>query len=287
MVRARCIYHAILCCFASAALPGVLFAQDSAGHELHLGRYSGQPAQPMSHEEEERAADLWEINGPVFIRSANPEPPGEVAIKNIFEWSTTKGGGDDDLEYELEIEWGVVEDHELIFEAPFELGDGHVEGNGDLTVGWHWRLWKEHDGLPAFAMRNFVRLPTGLDSSGVDYEWRGLFTKTLVHGETRLHFNPFVASINGDNNEKARPFRWGAALGVDQWLSDDVLFIADYVYSNGENENTRDNHTAEFGIDWRFTDHQKLSIATEIGLDGDSNGPSFGARVSYSMFIGG
>lgn len=233
------------------------------------------------------AEESWEIDGPVFLRSADPEPPGEVVIKNIFEWETTKDDGDDDFEYELEIEWGVVENHELIFETPFEIGDGRVDGNGDLTVGWHWRLWKEHDGWPAFGMRNYVRIPTGVDSSGVDYEWRGLITKTLIPGTTRLELNPFVASINGNNEEDARPFRWGVAIGIDHRLRDDLLLIADYIYANGELERTRDNHSAEFGLDWHIDERQTLAFATEVGLDGDSDGASLAARISYILSFGG
>jgi len=242
----------------------------------------GQGAESTAMSEED-----WEISGPVFLRSVDLEPPGEVVIKNIFEWATTKGGGSDDFEYELEVEWGVVEDHELIFEVPFELGDGRVDGNGDLTLGWHWRLWKEHDGWPAFGMRNYVRIPTGIDSSGVDYEWRGLFTKTVIPDTMRLHLNPFAATINGNNDEDGRPFHWGTALGFDYRVSDDVLLIGDYIYSNGEEEHTRDNHTAEFGVDWKIADHQKLGLAVEGSLDGDSNGPTFGAKVSYMISFGG
>ena len=235
----------------------------------------------------ETSDNHWEIEGPVFLRSADPEPPGEVIVKNIFGWETTKGGGSDDFEYELEIEWGIVQDHELIFELPFEIGDGHVEGNGDLTLGWHWRLWDEQDALPAFAMRNLIRVPTGVDSSGVDYTWRGLFTKTLIPGTMRLHVNPFLSSINGENEEDARPFRWGTAIGVDYRLADDLLLVTDYKYENGQFEHTRDNHSAEFGLDWRIADHQKLGFALEVGLDGDSEGPSLGAKISYMFSFGG
>jgi hypothetical protein len=53
----------------------------------------------------------WEIDGPVFLRSADPEPPGELIIKNIFEWETLKHSDDDDgsdFFYEFEVEYGLV-----------------------------------------------------------------------------------------------------------------------------------------------------------------------------------
>ncbi|NOT02054.1 MAG: hypothetical protein HOP29_15685 [Phycisphaerales bacterium] len=276
-----------------AAVP--LHAQTSDGatepgmFSLQSGIWQADPglAQDAASADATELEESWEISGPIFLRSADPEPPGEVVVKNIFGWETTKGGGNSDWEYELEIEWGVVEHHEFIFEVPFELGDGRVEGNGDITLGYHWRLWKEEGDWPAFAMRQFVRLPSGYHSSGVDYEWRGLFTRTLIPDTMRLHFNPFVKWINGDNEEEARSFRFGGALGVDYRLSADLLLIGDYIYSSGELEDTRDNHTAELGVDWKIDERQKLGVAAEIGLDGDENGPSFGAKISYMLSFGG
>jgi len=234
--------------------------------------------------------ESWEIDGPVFLRSADPEEPGELVVKNIFGWEHHREGADnqrDQYEYELEIEYGLVEDHELIFEVPFQVGDARVEGNGDLTIGWHWRLFDEVGSHPAVALRNFVRLPTGVDSNGVDYELRGLITKTITPGCTRLHLNPFAKSVNGDNEEEARHFRWGAAVGFDHHLRDDLLLIADYIYSNGEEEHTRDNHEAELGIDWELDERQELGIAATVGLDGDTNEAAFGARISYMLHFGG
>ena len=255
------------------------------------GDYSQEPS---SDRERTPAAtteskDSWEIDGPVFLRSADPEPYGEGVIKNFFTWETTKGSDDDDdFEYEFVFEYGFAPNHEFILEVPFDIGDGHVEGNGDIEqLGWHWRLWEETDSLPAFAMRNIIRVPTGVDSSGVDYLWRGLFTKTLIPDKMRLHLNPFVKSVNGDNQEDARHFQWGTAIGTDYRLADNLNFIADYIYSNGEEEHTRDNHRAEFGLDWEFADHQMFSVATQIGLDGDSHGPALGVSIAYIFSFGG
>lgn len=234
--------------------------------------------------------DDWEIQGPVFLRSATPEETGEVVVKNIFGWEHNREGSEEDrdeYEYELEIEWGVAENHELIFELPFQVGEGDVDGNGDLTLGWHWRLMKEEGSRPAFALRNYLRLPTGSDSNGVDYELRGLITKTITPGCTRLHLNPFAKSINGDNEPEARHFQWGAAVGIDHRLNEHLTLIADYIYSNGEEEHTRDNHEAELGLDWEIDERQSLGIAVMTSLDGDTHDPAAGAKISYMLHFGG
>ena len=233
---------------------------------------------------ETKPLDLnYDLAGPYNLRSADPEEAGDVEIKNIFGWSTSKDGSDDDTEYEFEVEWGFMENHELIVALPMELGDGRVDGNADLEIGWHWRLWKEKDWLPAFGMRNFVRLPSGVDSSGVDYEWIGLITKSIIPGKLRFDANPFVKSVNGDNEEDARHFQWGGSFGLDWRLREDLILVGLYRYTNGEIEHTRDNHSLEFGGDWKFAEHQKLGFSTEIGLDGDSYGTSLGAKLSYML----
>lgn len=223
----------------------------------------------------------YDLAGPYELRSADPETTGVWEVKNIFGWSTAKDGTSDDFEYEFEIEWGVAEDHELIFEVPVTLGDGRVDGNGDVEIGWHWRLWKETDELPAFAMRNFVRLPTGDDSSGVDYEWIGLFTKSIIPGKLRFDANPFFKSVNGDNEPDARHFLWGASLGLDWRVNDDLKLVGLYRYETGELEGTRDNHSLELGGEWEFAEHQELGFSGIVGLDGDDSGPALGANISY------
>ncbi len=118
--------------------------------------------------------------------------------------------------------------------------------------------------------------------------WRGLFTKTITAGQSRWHFNPFVKSVNGDNHgDDARHFQWGAAFGIDYRIDDDLLFIAEYLYSSSVDEHVRDNHLLELGLDWSMGDGQKLGLSTQIGLDGDSHGTAVGGKVSYMVEFGG
>lgn len=133
------------------------------------------------------------------------------------------------------LEWGIAPDIEFILEVPVILGEGKLEGNGDIAeFGFHIRHWKESDGMPAFATRHLIRIPTGYHSDGVDYLLRGLFTKTLVPDSMRLHFNPFLETINGNLEDDTRRFQWGAAIGIDYRMSDDLVLIADYQHFSSE-----------------------------------------------------
>ncbi len=123
----------------------------------------------------------------------------------------------------------MAPDIEFIVEIPVTVGDGKVKGNGDIEeLGFHIRHWEESDGMPAFATRHLVRVPTGHRSSGVDYLARGLFTKTLVEDSMRLHFNPFLKTVDCSLDDGTRRLQWGAAIGIDYRVNDDLFLIADY-----------------------------------------------------------
>lgn len=226
-------------------------------------------------------SDHWDVSGPVRMRSADPEETGELQIKNIFGYSTSSDGSDDDLEYELELEWGFLPNHHMILELPVEVGDGEVEGNADITLGWHWRLWTEQDWIPAFAMRNLVRLPSGVDSDGVDYEFRGLFTKSITPNQLRLQFSPSFKVVNGDIHDGDRSFQWEVYAGFDYRLSEAAALNLAYLYGSSESNGASDQHSLELGLDWDIAEHRMLAFGTKLGLDGDSEGDNWGFKVSY------
>lgn len=221
------------------------------------------------------------LSGPYFLRSAHPEAPGDLELKFIYGFETSSSGGDEH-EVEFVLEWGMMEDVELILELPVTLGEGRVEGNGDITeFGLHIRHWRETDALPAFATRHLLRFPTGYHSDGIDYLLRGLLTKTLIPDALRLHFNPFLKSVNGNLDRDTRHLQWGAALGFDYQVSEDLLLIADYQNFGSAEKGESSQQSLEFGADWGFAPHKKLAFQTEFEIDGDSNGTDFGVRISY------
>lgn len=259
------------------------------------------------------SAERMNPGGPVDMRSTSPTPVGELEWKNIFGWSTSRNGEDDDWEYELELEYGLVENHELLFAIPVEIGDGEVEDNADITLGWHWKLTDEEGWMPSLGMRNFFTLPSGVHSEGVDYRWVGLITKSMTD-TANLHVNPFLEVIdicdsdddddgedffglnwdngNGwggwdDGDDERGDFVWGAIVGADYAVSDDLLLVWDYIWRSGDVEGLHDQHEFQAGFEWAFAEHQKLAMTTNVGLDGDGEGEALGAEFSYIIAFGG
>ncbi|MGD2111662.1 MAG: hypothetical protein PVI86_19985, partial [Phycisphaerae bacterium] len=223
---------------------------------LSLGLSNGMTAQ--GQDESATAATMamstgWTLDGPYFLRSADPIEVGEIELKFIYGYE--KEEDDEEHEVEFELEWGVMENVEFIFAVAAEVGEGKVEGNGDIEeIGFHIKHWEEDGWLPAFATRHLVRIPTGYRSDGVDYLARGLFTSTLIPDKLRLHFNPWAKSINGNREDNERHFRCGAAIGIDYRVNEDLIVIADYQANSSEVFGESYQHAIEFGADWEFAE---------------------------------
>ena len=220
------------------------------------------------------------LSGPYFLRSADPEEAGEIELKFIYGFEKLDDG--EGHEFELELEWGLTEDLEFILSVPFVLGEGEVEGNGDITeFGFHVRHHGEANGHPAVATRHLIRIPTGHESDGIDYTGRALFTWTLVSDSLRLHLNPFLKSINGNLEEDTRRFQWGAAIGIDYWATDNLRLVADYKNFSSESYGVGNQHSIELGADWEIGEGRTIGLQTEFGIDGDDYGADFGVRIAY------
>lgn len=265
---------------ASATEPGWL-------NDIDLSLHDGSVILPGRQQESATATTAetstgWTLDGPYFLRSANPLEAGEIELKLIYGYEKEADG--EEHEVEFVFEWGWTDDIEFILEMPVEVGEGRIDGNGDITqLGFHIRHWDEDGWMPAFATRHLVRVPTGYHSDGVDYLARGLFTKTLVSDKLRMHFNPWFKSVNGNLEEDERHSQCGAAIGVDYRASDDLLFILDYQNRTSEVEGSRNHHSIEFGADWEFADDNILAFQTEFEIDGDESGPDFSAHISYIL----
>ena len=227
------------------------------------------------------------IAGPVFLRTTEPVAPGEVELKFVGRYGQPSSGSDEEWQFDFVAEWGIAENWEFILEVPVHLGDGRVEGNGDIgEFGFHTKLWDEGDWAPAFAVRNLIRIPTGYHSNGVDYQLRGLFSKTCIPDKVHWHLNPWLRTVDGNNNPDARNFQYGAAVGFDYKVCDTVKMIADYQYARGENEGEEQDHLVELGFDWSLAEDRMLGLSGTIGVDGNDSGDDFTVGVSYIVKLG-
>ena len=247
----------------------------------------------------------WDVEGPYRFRSVDVQETGTMDLKLGMRWSTASDGTDDDVYFRPTLQYGIAENHELILSFPMNLGDGGRywgdgrEGNGDAHLGWQWKLVEESDSwVPAIAIYNEFRLPTGWKSNGVDWELMGIFSQTVAP-DTRLHLNPFIKVIGqnftvGDSDDwfgdvkTSRDFKAGLVLGCDRkftWMEKNMVFNADYILDSGDLNGYRMQHEAQLGVDWLMSERETLSVIATIGLDGDSQGDNFGLGFQYALSL--
>ncbi len=221
----------------------------------------------------------YTLSGPYFLRSADPEEPGDYDLR--FNYSFEKTDQGDTNVVEFVFEWGIAEDWEFILMAPAVFGEGAVESNGDATFGFHTRLWHEEGLMPAFAVRNLFRLPTGYHGQGIDYTLRGIMTWTLAD-TTRLHLNPYFSTVSDPRGNEDN-FQWAMVIGIDHRVSDDLLLILDY--QNGRSSKGDNDQTIEFGGDWQISESETIGFGIDFDLD--DFGDDYAFRIGYIIGIGG
>jgi hypothetical protein len=216
---------------------------------------------------------------------------GAVGVRGWGRDRDNRDASGDDFGLGLQWVWGPCENVEFFADLPINLGDGRYTGDGfdgnyDVTLGILYQLWEEEtfaEWMPAFSLQGKVRVPNGYNSSGVDGELRGLWTKTLV-GDLRGHFNAFAKTVNGDNDVNARDFQWGFIFGVDTPLTDarDLWLMLDYMHRSSEHYGNANMNMFEAGLEWKMDDSQSLHFSTQVGLDDNGDTPNFGARLAYT-----
>ncbi len=269
--------------WVAVLVAGVLVVAGSASSAVaDDGSTSLSLRAPSAQDGGGEAAEGYTLSGPYFLRSADPVPPGEMELKFIYSYEH-EADDEEGHEFELEFQWGIADNWEFIMFVPFRIGDGRVDGNGDATLGFHTRFWDEDGWIPAFAVRNLFRLPTGYHGQDYDYTLRGLFTWTLSD-EARLHFNPYF-DTNNDPEGDERNALCGAAIGFDWLVNDDLMLIADYQYRQSVNKGDDEDHRIELGADWEFAEDRILGFGLDFGIEGDDGCEDYTISVSYIMEI--
>ncbi|MBN1345491.1 MAG: hypothetical protein JXQ73_22555 [Phycisphaerae bacterium] len=233
----------------------------------------------VQHEGKEDPRDRG-IDLPIELEEAPPTEHKEFEVEITFDWATSSDGEDDSFENEFELNYGLFPNLEIGLSVPVEYGDGEVEGNGDLSLYAHYRFWKDEGWYPGFALRGIMRLPTGVESTGVDGTFIFILDKTF--GQHRVTFNGELKTANGHNVEDLRGFQWALGVGYDHPILDDkTLFAADYFIKSSEEEGHGCINLLEIGVQREIAKHHILGAAVKVGLDDNEETPNFGVGVKY------
>jgi len=241
---------------------------------------------------EDSGHDLY---APLYLEDAIPVPVGQVDLRLRFEWVTDDYAdvdGDDDFVLGAGFHVGIVEDWQLSLDVPFNVGDGRnktdavrgFDGNGDATAGVMWQFADQAEYVPAMALQFKIKFRTGYRHSDLDGEARLMLTNEYDSG-LRSHINFFLETERGDWHR----LLWGAVIGIDgpMCAGGAVRWVADLAHTNSEHLNGKNSTSLELGFEWEMMENHNLGLTTQFGLDDHDETPDFGARLMYSLELGG
>jgi hypothetical protein len=250
---------------------------------------------------EDKMEDLQSFNTYTSLEDGQPGQRGELQINYSNGWQTQSHESDPWL-MNMEVEYSpcakgcwFLNNAKFGIDMPLELGNGGVEGNGDIDLFWKQRIVEETEcnWWPTFTIENSMRIPTGYDSSGVDWTLMGVVAKQAGCGTAV--FNAWLKSANGDNNleksswwerssredddDSLRHFQWGFRAGYKWRINECFALIPAYVHQCSELEGDHNQNIGEVSAEWRVNKCLTVGPGIMFGLDGQDETPNFGAGV--------
>lgn len=241
--------------------------------------------------------ELQSMDAFTSIEDGQPGAPGEWELRLDISWEHLDDDGDDGHRFfgfrsrddddvypaELELKYTGKGGHfrenmKLTLTSGAEFGNGSVEGNGDLELGWQQRWVTEHDKTPTFATLLSVRTPTGDDSSGVDVTLFAILDKDL--GPGTLFLSAWITDANGGDD--VRSTQWGGQLGYRWRIGERFALIGNYVHKSSEDKGNDEIDLLELGVEYHPTDNVIFGPGVFVGLSDDEEAPDLGAGIRFT-----
>jgi hypothetical protein len=223
------------------------------------------------------------------VREANSNvEEGEWELEFTYEYFT-RSGEDDEHEIEQSIKYGFSDSCHIELEVEEPLGDGG-DGAGELYLTFFGRWWAEEEALPAFATAFTMRIPSGVDSSGVDGTANFILTKSLSEA-WRVHLAGYIPPAHGaqggEEEEDRRHFQWAVGPGVDFKIDEGGLMTLNYLHRVNDQEGERNQNLLEWGYIRKLGElwggETELKLALDLTLDGNESTPNFGTKLQWGI----
>ncbi|HEV8674675.1 MAG TPA: transporter, partial [Methylomirabilota bacterium] len=140
---------------------------------------------------------------------------------------------------------------------------------------------------PAFGLKLTVNFPTGVDSSGVDGEIKGLVTKSF--DRLSLHLNAAYEFLNSDTGAgDERDGRYKVAIGASYPVGAPrytrTTVLADFFTEQG----SRRGEDNVFGVEVGFRHQLTLRLVLDAGVGTEFAGPAERSRffVTAGLSVG-
>lgn len=210
---------------------------------------------------------------PLRLEDAYPIARGEWAVEAGVGFTLQRRGPDRAV-FPLEILYGAYRNLQLglgsrLSTAPHEIDE--QSKSGDLRVSALYNFNQETLTVPALGMKLTVNLPTGVDSSGVDVEVKGILTKSF--DRLSLHLNAayeLLSGTRGDERDGRYQFILGASYPIGAPLYTRTTLVADVFVQQAP----RRRESEAFGTEIGFRHQLTSRIVWDAGLGSEFAGPA-------------
>lgn len=212
-------------------------------------------------------------NRPLRLEDAYPIAQGEWALETGAGYSIERRGRDRAF-FPLEILYGAFPNFHAslgttLFTNPRDLDE--PEKSGDLRLGGLYNFNQETRSLPAFGLKGSLNSPTGVRSSGVDFELKGLVTKSF--NRLSLHFNPAYEFIGGGGQED-RDGRYSFTLGTSYPIGAPKYTRTTLVGDFFTEQSARRGESNVWGAEVGFRHQMTQRLVLDLGVGSEFAGPA-------------
>jgi hypothetical protein len=222
-------------------------------------------------------------NRPLRLEDPYPIATGEWAIEAGGGFTLQRRGTDRGT-FPIEVLYGALPNLQFgigtaLSTAPHEIED--QTKSGDLQVSGLYNFNQETLSLPAFGAKLSVNLPTGVDSSGVDVEVKGLVTKSFDH--LSLHFNAAYEFLTGTERGE-RDGRYQFVLGASYPIGAPQYTRTTLIGDIFTEQASRKGESNVVGVEAGFRHQLTPRLVFDAGVGTEFAGPS--DRATFFLTTG-
>lgn len=210
---------------------------------------------------------------PLRLEDAYPIASGELAVEAGAGFTLGRRSADRGV-FAVEILYGAVPNLQLGLGTTPSTDPRSIDEqtkSGDLQIGALYNFNQETLTLPALGLKLTVNLPTGVNSSGVDVEVKGIVTKSV--GRLSLHLNAayeFIAGEEEGEREGQYEFALGSTYPVGAPRYTRTTLVGD-VFTH---QAVRSGDSNVVGVEFGFRHQLTPQMVVDAGIGTEFAGPA-------------
>lgn len=224
-------------------------------------------------------------NRPLDIEDAYPIDEGELALEGGLGYRDRRRRDEQGF-LPIELLYGAWANTHVTFGTTFFTDPRTVDGerkSGDLRLGVLHNFNQETLWMPAFGAKIEANVPTGVGSRGVDWEIKGIVTRTV--GSVGLHLNAGISLLDGNppaNRDETYKIVLGGSWAPGAPHDTRTLLLANVFTEQDDRRGVDNVFGAGFGARYQLNPRVVLDAGITSELSGPADRDPFTVNVGTS-----